>query len=140
MRRSKEYIKLYEELIQLRLKHWDTDDYKQYYLDMVLDVDSFREAHDNYIWNTYDIESVKESLEEERLVAEHVKHKDEIFEELLNTYRKCLNRKVRSSISDEQYGYAKALEWVLGLDKDEEAKKFQFIYEGKEERKRSVVE
>jgi len=70
----------------------------------------------------------------------HLKRKDEIFEELLNTYRKCLNRKVRSSISDEQYGYAKALEWVLGLDKDEEAKKFQFIYEGKEERKRSVVE
>ena len=32
MRRSKEYIKLYEELIQLRLKHWDRDEYKQYYL------------------------------------------------------------------------------------------------------------
>jgi hypothetical protein len=72
MKRSKEYIKLYEELIQLRLKHWDTDDYKQYYLDMVLDVDSFREAHDNYIWNTYDIESVKDSLEAERFVDEEV--------------------------------------------------------------------
>ena len=72
MRRSKEYIKLYEELIQLRLKHWDTDDYKQYYLDMVLDVNSFREPHDNYIWNTYDIESVKDSLEAERFVDEEV--------------------------------------------------------------------
>ena len=72
MRRSKEYIKLYEELIQLRLKHWDTDDYKQYYLDMVLDVDSFREAHDNYIWNTYDIGSVKDSLEAERFFDEEV--------------------------------------------------------------------
>ena len=39
----------------------------------------------------------------------HVRHKDEIYEELLNTYKKCVNRKVRSSISDEQYGYVKAL-------------------------------
>ena len=39
---------------------------------MVLDVDSFREAHDNYIWNTYDIESVKDSLEAERFVDEEV--------------------------------------------------------------------
>ena len=46
----------------------------------------------------------------------HVRHKDEIYEELLNTYKKCVNRKVRSSISDEQYGYVKALEWVLSLN------------------------
>jgi len=47
----------------------------------------------------------------------YVKHKDEIFEELLNTYKKCANRKVRPSISDENYGYIKALEWVLDLNK-----------------------
>jgi|TARA_X000001382_G_C3024066_1_gene132605 hypothetical protein len=46
----------------------------------------------------------------------YVKHKDEIFEELLNTYKKCANRKVRPSISDENYGYIKALEWVLNLN------------------------
>ena len=46
----------------------------------------------------------------------YVKHKDEIFEELLNTYKKCVNRKVRPSISDENYGYIKALEWVLDLN------------------------
>ena len=56
----------------------------------------------------------------------YVKHKDEIFEKLLNTYKKCLNRKVRSSISDENYGYAKALEWVLGLDKTQEEKDEEF--------------
>ena len=72
MRRSKEYTELYEELIELRSKHWGTDEYKEYYLNMILDIDSFREAHDNYIWNTYDIESVKESLEEERFVAEEI--------------------------------------------------------------------
>jgi hypothetical protein len=44
-----------------------------------------------------------------------VKHKDEIYERLLDVYKNCVNRKVRSSISDEDYGYAKALEWVLGL-------------------------
>ena len=46
----------------------------------------------------------------------HVRHKDDIYKELLNTYKKCVNRKVRSSISDEQYGYVKALEWVLSLN------------------------
>jgi len=46
----------------------------------------------------------------------YVKHKDEIFEELLNTYKKCANRKVRPPISDENYGYIKALEWVLDLN------------------------
>ena len=62
----------------------------------------------------------------------HVRHKDEIYKELLNTYKECVNRadtiseaqtiaerkidKVRSSISDEQYGYVKALEWVLSLN------------------------
>ena len=56
----------------------------------------------------------------------YVKHKDEIFEKLLNTYKKCLNRKVRSSISDENYGYAKALEWVLGIDKTQEEKEKEF--------------
>jgi|TARA_R110001583_G_scaffold110014_3_gene258843 hypothetical protein len=45
----------------------------------------------------------------------YVRHKDEIFEKLLNTYKKCVNRKVKSAISDENYGYAKALEWVLDL-------------------------
>ena len=44
-----------------------------------------------------------------------VKHKDEIYERLLDVYINCVNKKVRSSISDEDYGYAKALEWVLGL-------------------------
>ena len=72
MRRSKEYSELYEELIELRSKHWGADEYKEYYLNMILDIDSFRETHDNYIWNTYDIESVKESLEEERFVAEEI--------------------------------------------------------------------
>ena len=56
----------------------------------------------------------------------YVKHKDEIFEKLLNTYKKCLNRKVRSAISDENYGYAKALEWVLGIDKTQEEKEKEF--------------
>ena len=45
----------------------------------------------------------------------HVKHRDEIYQKLLDTYKHCVNRKVRSAISDEDYGYAKALEWVLGL-------------------------
>tara|TARA_R100001594_G_scaffold137128_1_gene179933 strand:- start:319 stop:504 length:186 start_codon:yes stop_codon:yes gene_type:complete len=44
-----------------------------------------------------------------------VKHKDVIYQELLYTYKKCLNRKVRPAISDEDYGYGMALEWVLGL-------------------------
>ena len=44
-----------------------------------------------------------------------VRHKDEIYERLLDVYKNCVNKKVRSSISDEDYGYAKALEWVLGL-------------------------
>ena len=44
-----------------------------------------------------------------------VKDKDEIYQRLLDTYKQCVNRKVRSAISDEDYGYAKALEWVLGL-------------------------
>ena len=35
--------------------------------------------------------------------------------EYLQFYKNCVNKKVRSSISDEDYGYAKALEWVLGL-------------------------
>ena len=56
----------------------------------------------------------------------YVKHKDEIFEKLLNTYKKCANRKVRPSISDENYGYIKALEWVLGLDKTQEQKDQEF--------------
>jgi len=51
-------------------------------------------------------------MEKTRIV---VKHKDEIYEELLCTYKYCMNRKVRSRISDEDLGYAKALEWVLGL-------------------------
>ena len=49
-----------------------------------------------------------------------VRHKDEIYEELLYTYRNCLNRKVRSSISDASFHYARALEWVLGLPLKEE--------------------
>lgn len=56
----------------------------------------------------------------------YVKHKDEIFEKLLNTYKKCANRKVRPPISDENYGYIKALEWVLGLDKTQKQKDQEF--------------
>ena len=42
-----------------------------------------------------------------------MKKKEEIYQRLVDTYKKCVNRKVRSAISDEDYGYAKALEWVL---------------------------
>jgi len=56
----------------------------------------------------------------------YVRHKDEIFEKLLNTYKKCVNRKVKSAISDKNYGYAKALEWVLGIDKTQEQKDQEF--------------
>jgi hypothetical protein len=56
----------------------------------------------------------------------YVRHKDEIFEKLLNTYKKCVNRKIKSAISDKNYGYAKALEWVLGIDKTQEQKDQEF--------------
>ena len=44
-----------------------------------------------------------------------MRKKEEIYERLVDTYKKCVNREVRSAISDEDYGYAKALEWVLRL-------------------------
>jgi len=60
----------------------------------------------------------------------YVKHKDEIFEELVNTYKNStallIQSKVKSAISDYDYGYAKALEWVLGIDKTQEEKDQEF--------------
>ena len=53
----------------------------------------------------------------------YVKHKDEIFEELLNTYKKCTNRKVRPSVTDVNHGYIMALEWVLGFETIKKEKK-----------------
>tara|TARA_R110002074_G_C12050086_1_gene619691 strand:- start:74 stop:253 length:180 start_codon:yes stop_codon:yes gene_type:complete len=44
-----------------------------------------------------------------------VRSKDEIYIELLKTYEKSLNRKVRSSLKDIDYGYSQALKWVLGI-------------------------
>ena len=43
-----------------------------------------------------------------------VKDKDEIYQRLLDVYKQCVNRNFKA-ISDEDRGYAKALEWVLGL-------------------------
>ena len=47
----------------------------------------------------------------------NVKSKDEIYLELLKTYEKVLNRKVRSAFKDTEYGYAMALKWVLNINK-----------------------
>ena len=48
----------------------------------------------------------------------YVRHKDEIYEELLHIYKKCVNRKVRPSVSDENHGKIMALEWVVGLNEN----------------------
>jgi hypothetical protein len=54
----------------------------------------------------------------------YVKHKDEIFEKLLDVYRWSVG--YDKALKNTQRGYIKALEWVLGLDKTQEEKEKEF--------------
>ena len=68
MAKSKEFTEMYEELIDLRKESWDKLDYYEYYINMMVpeDIEDLMQAHDEYIWHTYDIDSLKESLECEK--------------------------------------------------------------------------
>ena len=68
---SKKYKRLYEELITLRENSWVEQDYRDFFLDTAIwdtyeDIEDFKEWHNDYVWHTYDIESIEESLEVER--------------------------------------------------------------------------